>query len=382
VRFNRAVAKKTRPERAVKTLAAIISSPKASFVLEEVDLPEPEPHEVLVRVSGVGICATDLASRDGLLGAPYPAIFGHEAAGVVERTGEKVKKVAPGDHVVLAPDSDGTCPHCQQGHPMYCERFGELNFQTDPNGRTAQLKDGRRAFLKYFGQSSFAQFALAGEHNTVRVRHDLPLKLLGPLGCGIQTGAGTVINGLKPQPGSSMAVIGAGAVGLAAILGAAVSGCAQIIAIDRHPGKLELAKSIGATHIVNTGETPDVAQTIRQVLPRGVEYIVDCAGVPSLVEVVLQALARRGTLALVAVPPTADRKLELPWFPLLLQGQSVRGFVEGDSVPDLFIPRMIELFQEGRFPFDRMIHTYPFQAINEAIEDQKSGKVVKAVLEL
>ncbi|MBO9708039.1 MAG: NAD(P)-dependent alcohol dehydrogenase [Caulobacter sp.] len=366
----------------MKSLAAVVRTPKTPFVLETVDLPEPGPREVLVRVVGVGVCHTDLASRDGLLGAPFPAIFGHEGAGVVEAIGSAVTKLAVGDHVVLAPASDGTCHQCETGAPMYCDHFNALNFQTDPDGPRARLDDGAQAYLKYFGQSSFGQYALAGERNAVKVRKDVPLHLLGPLGCGIQTGAGTVMNGMRPRAGSTIMILGTGAVGLAALLGAVVCGCATIIAVDRVDSRLELARSLGATHGINTTGLTDLGAAVREIVPQGVDYIVDAAGAPGLIQAALAGLGRLGMLGLVAVPPTADRSLELPWFPMLLAGQSVRGFVEGDSVPDIFIPQMIELYRQGRFPFDRLIKAYPFDQINAAIADQLAGQTIKAVLEI
>ncbi len=365
----------------MKCPAAVVRTAKAPFMIEQIDVPEPADGEVLVRIAGVGICHTDIASRDGLLGAPFPSVFGHEGAGVVEQVGRAVTRVTPGDHVVLAPASDGLCEQCQIGAPMYCDRFNELNLQTRPDTRSARLTDGGRAFLKYFGQSSFAHFALANERNTVKVRRDVPLKILGPLGCGIQTGAGTVMNGLKPAPGSSIAILGAGPVGLAAILGAAVCGCATIIAVDRVDSRLELARGIGATHGINTENEPDLAKAIRAIVPRGVNSIVDSAGVSTLIGAAVGALAIRGRLGLVAVPPTVDRKLEMPWFSILNNGQRVEGFVEGNSIPDIFIPQMIDLYAQRRFPFDKLISVYPFEAINEAVEDQRQGKATKVVLE-
>ncbi len=365
----------------MKCTAAVARAAKAPFLIEQIDVPEPAEDEVLVRIVGVGICATDLASRDGLLGAPFPSVFGHEGAGVVERVGSRVTKVKPGDNVVLAPASDGVCEQCQRGAPMYCERFIELNLQTRPDPRwTAPLADGGRAALKYFGQSSFAHLALAGERNTVKVRNDVPLKTLGPLGCGIQTGAGTVMNGLKPPPGSSIAVLGAGAVGLAAVLGAAVCGCSTIIVVDRVDRRLELARALGATHCINTERQHDLAGAIRAIAPRGANCIVDSAGVPALIEGALGGLATRGTLGLVAVPPSVDRTLELPWYSALNRGQRVEGFVEGNSVPDVFIPQLIDLYTQGLFPFDQFISFYRFDEINEAVADLQHGKTIKAVL--
>ena len=366
----------------MKSTAAVAHTLRSPFVVEEVELPDLQPTEVLVRIVAVGICHTDIGSRDGQLPAPFPAIFGHEGSGVVERVGDLVRKVAPGDHVVLAPDSDGTCQQCASGEPTYCERFLELNFQAGTNGRTALLPDGRRASIKYFGQSSFAHYAVVSERSVVRVRKDLPLKLLGPLGCGIQTGAGTVMNGLRPEPGSSIAILGTGAVGMAALLGAVVSGCATIIAVDRKDNRLDLARQLGATHVVNTTHVSDLATAIRGIASRGVDFIVDSAGVDTLIHMALASLAPRGTLGLVATPPSADRKLDVPWGSLLLQGQAVRGFIEGNSIPDIFIPRLIELYAQGRFPFDKLVRFYPFNEINQAVDDQRKGIAIKPILEV
>jgi len=364
----------------MKTIAAVSKAPREPFVVEEVDLPEPGPTDVLVRIVGVGVCHTDLASRDGLLGAPFPAIFGHEGAGIVERVGAGVTKLKPGDHVVLAPASDGTCLSCQHGAPMYCDAFNALNFQTDPSGPNAALADGGSARLGYFGQSSFAAYALACERNAVKVPDDIDLHLLGPLGCGIQTGAGTVMNGLRPAAGASIVVLGTGAVGLAALMAAVICGCASIIAVDRVAARLDLARSLGATHGIDTSKGGDLGEAIRVILPRGADFVVDSAGVQALIGQSVAGLAHRGTLALVAVPPASDQNLELPWLPMLLAGQRAQGFVEGDSVPDEFIPRMIELYRQGRFPFDRLIRSYEFAEINQAMEDLHHGTTIKAVL--
>jgi aryl-alcohol dehydrogenase len=206
--------------------------------------------------------------------------------------------------------------------------------------------------------------------------------MLGPLGCGIQTGAGTVMNGLRPQPGSSIAVLGAGAVGLAAVLGAVVSGCGRIIAVDRNDNKLELAKRLGATDTINTKQVPDLGSSIRSVVPHGVNFLVDAAGVDALIGTALTSLAKRGTLGLVAVPPSAEKKLDVPWASVLLQGQTVRGFMEGNSIPDIFIPQLIELYAQGRFPFDKFVRFYPFAEINRAVEDQRNGIAIKPILEV
>jgi aryl-alcohol dehydrogenase len=366
----------------MRTSAAVARELRSPFVLEEIELPELQPTDVLVRIVAVGVCHTDIASRDGQIPAPFPAVFGHEGAGVVEQVGDRVGKVRPGDHVVLAPDSDGTCESCASGAPTYCERFQDLNFQGGTDGPTAGLADGRRAAIKYFGQSSFAHYAVAGERGVVKVRRDLPLKRLGPLGCSIQTGAGTVMNGLRPPAGSSIAILGTGPVGMAALLGAVVSGCATIVAVDRHQGRLELARQLGATHTVDTTSVPDVGGAIRAIVGRGVAAMVDAAGAAPLIGSAISGLARRGTLGLVAAAPAFDAALGVPWTNLLLQGQSVRGFVEGDSIPDVFSPRLCDLHAQGRLPFDRFVTFYPFQDINRAVEDQRTGRAIKPILEV
>jgi aryl-alcohol dehydrogenase len=353
----------------MKTLAAVVESVKQPFQLEHIELPEPTDDEVLVRIVGVGLCHTDLASKDGLIEAPFPTVFGHEGAGIVEQVGRNVTKVAPGDHVVLAPAFDGSCAHCLNGEPMYCDNFLALNFQTDPHGPHATREKGGSARLGFFGQSSFAQYAVVNERSTIKVREDVPLKLLGPLGCGIQTGAGTVMIGMGP-------------VGLAAIMAARVCGCTTLIAIDQVDARLDTARELGATHVINTRQVDNLGEAIRAIAPRGVDAIVDAAGVNALIGAAIGGLAILGHIALVAVPSVAGRQLELPWLTFLLAGQSVQGYIEGNAISEVFVPQLIELYQQGRFPFDRLISFYPFEQIEQAVADQLSGKVIKAVLEM
>lgn len=366
----------------MKTMAAVVEAVKQPFRMEHIELPEPEHDEVLVRIVGVGLCHTDLASKDGLIDAPFPNVFGHEGAGIVEKVGSSVTKVVPGDHVVLGPAFDGTCAHCLSGEPMYCDSFLALNFQSDQHGSYAARENGGQARLKYFGQSSFAQHAVANERNTIKVRKDVPLKLLGPLGCGIQTGAGTVMNGIRPKAGSSIAVLGMGPVGLAAIMAARVCGCATLIAIDQVDARLDTARELGATHVINTRQVDNLAEAIRAIAPRGVDAIVDAAGVNALIGAAIGGLAILGHVALVAVPSAAGKQLELPWLGFLLAGQSVQGYIEGNAISEVFIPQLIDLYQQGRFPFDRLISFYPFHEIEQAVIDQAAGKTIKAVLEM
>src|SRR5262245_13101708 len=365
----------------MKILAAVARRPLNPFSIEVVEFPEPDEDEILVKIVGVGLCHSDLACRDRLVPVPAPSILGHEGAGVVEKVGSRVTKVVPGDHVVLTFASCGSCGRCQSDQPAYCLRFNDYNFAANPEmERKAIGEDGSPVYLGFFGQSSFAQYALSGERNTVKVRKDVPLKILGPLGCGVQTGAGTVINSLKAQPGSTIAIFGAGSVGLSVVLGAVVSGCSRIIAVDVLESRLEMARSLGATDTLNASAERDLAQGVRDIIPGGVDYIVETTAIPDLIRQATDSLGRHGSLGLVGIPdPQSEVSLNI--LQMLRQRLCIRSFIEGDSIPDLFIPQLIELYLQGRFPFDRLLSFYPFEQLNQAIFDRQAGKIIKPVLE-
>ena len=213
----------------------------------------------------------------------------------------------------------------------------------------------------------------------IKVRKDAPLELLGVLGCGIQTGAGTVMNALSARPGESIVVFGVGPVGLSAIPAAKVCGCTTIIAVDVLEARLRTAHEVGATHAINISDPTFTVDQIRLIVPQGVDYALDTTGRVENCKAGLDALRTFGKLAFLGVPKTQD-PIEADMFKMLMQGQSMVGVVEGDSVPEIFIPRLVDLYLAGQFSFDRMITRYDFSLINEALEDQKQGKVVKVVL--
>lgn len=365
----------------MKSVAAVARALKAPFTIESIDLPEPQDDEVLVKVVSAGICHADISCKDGIIPSPFPILLGHEGAGVVEKVGKRVTKLAPGDHVVMCVDACGTCPECLKGEPAYCFNVLPLNFCTQAErNRKAAGADGSSIILKYFGQSSFAQYALSYERNSIKVRKDIPLRILGPLGCGINTGAGTVMNGLNAKPGSSLVVLGAGSVGLSSVMGAKLCHCGTIVAVDVLGTRLDMAMALGATHTIDGKKEPDVAKAIRAIVPAGVDYILDTAGVSRLLTQAATALGVRGTLALVGVM-SGGNNLEVPHFQLLAQGNVIQGFMQGHGVPQLFIPQLIDLYAKGLFPFDKMLTFYPLEKINQAVDDQLAGKVVKPVLE-
>jgi aryl-alcohol dehydrogenase len=361
--------------------AAVVFEQSGPFCIEQLELDEPRDDEVLVRIVAVGICHTDLGARDGHLPIPPPpSVFGHEGAGIVERVGARVTRVKPGDHVVLGWDYCGTCPPCKTGKELYCLNFFLHNFHgARPDGSITLRKGDQAIHGSFFCQSSFADLALANERNVIKVREDVPLEILGPMGCGVMTGAGAVMNSLQPRPGASIAVFGVGPVGISAVLGAVVCGCTTIIAVDVKADRLEAAKELGATHTVNADEV-DPVEAILEITDGGAEFSLECVGNPKVLRQAVDVLPRCGVCGLLGVvPPGTEVSLNMD---LLMNGRTVTGILGGDAIADLFIPRLIELYRQGRFPFDRLITFYPFDEINQAVEDMEKGQVIKPVLRL
>lgn len=362
----------------MKITAAVIEEPSSPFRLATMELDPPRADEVLVRIVGAGICHTDLVCRDQYFPVPLPCVFGHEGSGVVEAVGSAVDDVRVGDHVVLSFGSCGRCPPCMRGLPGYCLDLYLHNFSgTRTDGSTAIHRDGQDVHGHFFQQSSFATHAIARARSTVVVDRDVPLEILGPLGCGIQTGAGAVMNSLRPEAGSSIAIFGAGSVGLSAVMAAKLVGCATIIAVDLNPDRLALASELGATHVVNSSET-NAVEDIRTASNGGVLYSLECTGLPQVVRQAVDCLTLTGTCGVIGVSPLGtEMTLDMN---SILFGRSVRGIIEGDSVPRIFIPRLVELYKQGRFPFDRLVRFYTLDQINQAVEHTEQGSVLKAIV--
>jgi len=362
----------------MKITAAVVREKSGPFRIEEVDLEEPSDDEVLIRIVAVGLCHTDLVARDQYLPFPLPAVLGHEGAGIVEKVGSRVTKVTPGDHVVLSYLTCGTCPACTKGIPGHCLDFLRANFAgTRFDGTPTMKKGGEVIHSAFFGQSSFASHALANARNVVKVRQDVPLEILGPLGCGFQTGAGGVINTLHPKAGSSIAIFGVGSVGLSAVMAAYACGCTTIIAVDTNAARLKTAQEFGATHIIDPAKVDPVAE-IQNITGPGAEYALECTGIPKVFRQTVDSIRIGGECGLIGVAPFGSEvSLDMQ---NILNGRTIKGVVEGDSVPDIFIPQLIELNRLGRLPFDKMIKFYPMDQINQAAEDSEKGKTLKAVL--
>ena len=362
----------------MKIKAAVVSKKSGKFDIEQLELSDPQENEILVRIASSGICHTDLGARDQHIPIPLPTVLGHEGAGIVEKVGTRVTKVKPGDHVVLSFASCGTCPSCRSGHEAACFNFFPLNFSGSRlDGSTTLRKGDQVVHGSFFCQSSFANYALANERNAVKVRDDIPIEMLGPLGCGVQTGTGAVMNSLQPQAGASIAIFGTGSVGMSAILGAVARGCTTIIAVDLHPDRLELTKELGATHTINAGEV-DPVEAIQEITGGGAEFSLECVGDAKVLRQAVDALTLRGVCGLIgAAPGGMEVSLDMH---TLLNERTVFGIRMGEGIPDLFIPKLIDLYHQGRLPFDRMITYYPFDDINKAVEDMEKGRVIKPVL--
>lgn len=361
--------------------AAVARQPQGDFTIETAQIEAPRPGEARVRIVGVGLCHTDLVARDQLIPIPLPAVLGHEGAGIVEAVGEGVTKVRPGDRVVVGFSSCGHCPRCAEHLPSYCQSFPVLNyFGRRLDGSSALSIDGEPISAHFFGQSSFASHVLTTERNLVKIEDpDVPLEILGPLGCGFQTGAGGVMRSLACPAGSSIAIFGGGPVGLAAVMGAVIQGCSTIVLVEPIEARRRIALELGATHVVDPA-AGDVAEAIRAILPAGVDFAFETSGREEVVAAALATLTSHGLLGLVGVPPRADSAISVNLASLITYGHRIHGIIEGDSDLDGFIPELVAHFKAGRFPIDKLTRTYPLYDINAAIQAQLSGACVKVVL--
>lgn len=367
----------------MKTLAAVLNEPAGPFAVEMIEIAAPEAGEVRVAIKAVGICHTDLVVGSGALGSAFPAVLGHEGAGIVEAVGDGVTSVKPGDKVLLSFNSCGHCPRCASSDPAYCFEFFPLNMLcARPDGTSRLSKDGRTVADNFFGQSSFAGLAIANERNVLKLADDADLVTLAPLGCGVQTGTGAVLRSLKARPGEALLVIGGGAVGLSAVLGGTLAGCGPIILLEPQPARREMALELGATHVIDPASAGNIVDAVRAIAPCGVDLIVDTSGHMPTVEQTPGMIANLGRIGLIGMPGALDAVLPIPVIQWLTLGGTVRGIVEGDSDIAGFLPELIAHHAAGRLPIERFITRYPFDQINQAIADSHHGKCIKPVLVL
>lgn len=361
--------------------AAICRGHDHPFTIEPVELADLRPDELLVRIVACGICHTDLAVRDEQLPVPLPVVLGHEGAGVVEAVGGAVTAAKPGDRVVMSFNSCGHCPSCAAEAPTYCYNFFPHNWSGKrADGSPCMSMGDEPMNANFFGQSAFATYAIAHERNVVRVPDsavDVPLERLAPIGCGLMTGAGAILRSMNVRPGSPLAVFGTGTVGMAAVMAARIAGADPIIAVDVNDARLALALELGATHAFNAKD--DAPAKIRELCPAGLGYAFDTTGINSVIEQAWSLLAPKGVVGMVGASDPADN-LTFNEAQFMGGGRTVMGILGGDSDGGPFLRELIEHHLAGRFPYDRLIETFPFEQINEAIEAGESGRVVKPVL--
>lgn len=360
--------------------AALATAPGEPLTVDTIELGELRPDEIRVRIAGAGVCHSAMLARDQQYPVPLPAVLGDEGAGTVEAVGAAVQSLAVGDHVVLGFNSCGHCQQCRCGRPSSCQDFFAHNFGGyRPDGSTPITWNGRAAAGWFFGQSSFAQTVHIPERIAVNVPADAPIELLGPLGCGLMTGAGAVLEVLRTRPGDSFAVFGTGAVGFAGLLAAKASGATTIIAVDVSAQRLELAQELGATDTVNSAES-DPVERIRAITDgAGVDCALDAVGVSEVFVQMTESLASRGHGVLAGAPPQGDRA-GIDVGSLLFTQQRLSMVLEGAAVPHELIPRLVRLYQAGLFPFTRLVKTYPLAEINTALADAESGATVKPII--
>lgn len=356
--------------------AAVLREKGHQYSVENLVLSAPRADEILVQIAGTGLCHTDIFFSENPI--VLPQVLGHEGAGVVIETGSRVTKVAPGDHVVLTFYACGICANCRQGHPAYCSNSAIPTFSGVRSDGTTTLKNGdENIHGSFFAQSSFATHALALENNVVKISKKAPLEMMGPMGCGVQTGAGAVMNALKAPAGSSIAVFGMGTVGLSAVMAAKIVGCKQIIGVDIAPERLQMAQALGATHTLDASACDPVAE-IQKITKGGADLSLESAGSADVAAQAVAAIHRLGKCGILGATPMGT-KLSVDMNSILF-GRTVFGIIEGDSIPEIFIPELIDFFLEGRFPIDQMIKFFPLNQINTAVEEMLSGKTIKPVI--
>eukprot|EP00899_Mesostigma_viride_P003761 jgi/Mesvir1/13386/Mv16480-RA.1 len=381
---------------AMKITAAVLRANTGPFSVEEVTLEAPRPDEVLVRVVSSGLCHTDSLVRamPDFLAGGHPTVFGHEGAGIVESVGKSVTSLAPGDHVVMCPTSCHQCPPCRQNRPGYCFCFMPLNMCGGRADGTSTLTDsqGGRVNSHFLSQSAFATHVVTHETCCVKVDPLYDLARLGPLSCGIQTGAGAVLNILRVVPGSSLVVLGSGSLGLSAVMAAKYAGAKAIIAVDRHQNRLDLAIKCGATHVVRVADEgvagqsagdASLACTLADCTARvkeitegiGADYAFDTTGHTPLIRAVYDGLNCTGTMAVAGV---GAGEISVPIL-AVMAGRSLVGVMQGGADPHTFIPLLAKLNAEGKFPFEQLITPFKLEQINEAEFATFTGQVVKPV---
>jgi len=348
--------------------------------IEEVELEPPGQDEVLIKVAAAGLCHSDLSVINGDRPRPMPMALGHEAAGVVQEVGPGVTDLRRGDHVVVVfVPSCGHCSPCAEGRPALCEPGAAANGSGTLLSGQRRLRRAGQPLNHHLGCSVFAEYATLSRRSVVMIDPSVPLEHAALFGCAVLTGVGAVVNTAKVRAGSTVAVIGLGGVGLAAVIGAVAAGARQVIAVDLAVDKLAQAKALGATHVVEAGQ-PDALEQIRSISSGGVEFALEFAGSVRALELAYRATRRGGTTVTAGLPPPAAM-LSLPAVSLTAEERTLKGSYIGTCVPSRDIPRYLDLFQQGRLPVDRLLTgRLTLDQINEGFDRLHEGQAIRQVV--
>ncbi|KIW50505.1 hypothetical protein PV05_09309 [Exophiala xenobiotica] len=353
---------------------------------EPVKLRMVKDHEIQIRMVSTGICHSDIYESnipDRADGIPYPWVFGHEGAGYVEAIGDGVTHVNPGDPVLLSYDYCQNCDICRSGQPAYCVEWRRRNRAGEKG--IFETKDGRPAGGKYFGQSSFASTSIVQETSVINVNglvhSEEELKLLAPLGCGLMTGVGAVLNSAKVQPYDIVMVTGIGAVGLGAIAAAKVLGCKEIIAVDRIAARLNVAKEFGATKVLDTSSpNTSLVEDVRKLVDdQRISVVIETTGVPAVVLSALKAMGWHSKLIQIGIPPPGA-ELNIDFLEFFAANKVIECHCLGDESPKTMIPKMLAWWRDGKLPVEKIVKFYPAKDALEAAHGMESGTVIKPVL--
>ena len=356
--------------------AALLKEIPGKLEIDEVEVGSPGPHEVLIRTVAAGLCHSDLHFMEGKYPYPTPAVLGHESAGVVEAVGDQVSYVRPGDHVITCLSVYcGDCEACLTGHLPLCS--GKDTTRRQP-GEAPRLTHGGAEAYPLLDMGSFAERMLIHEHGLVKIREDMPLDRAALIGCGVTTGVGAVFNTAKVEPGSTVAVIGCGGVGLNCIQGAALAGAGKVIAVDMLTSKLELAKEFGATHVVDASQGDPVGQ-VRDLAGGGVHYSFEAIGMKQTSEQAFGMLRSGGTCTVIGMIPIGQT-VEVPGYELLAE-KRLMGSNMGSNRFRVDMPRYIDLYLDGRLKLDELVsRRIGLDDVNDGFDAMKAGEVARSVI--
>lgn len=359
--------------------AAVLYEPNKPFKVEEVTLDEPQANEVLVKLVVTGVCHTDLHFLKGEVPQPMPIVMGHEGAGIVERIGPGVTTLKPGDHVVMMVSfSCGKCRFCAEGRPTRCvENLPIMTYATLPGGGK-RLRKGDQELHHLFGLACYAEYTVVHERSAIKVRDDAPFEVICPLGCGVSAGIGAAINSTGIRPGESIVIYGCGGVGLSAVMGAKLAGAGILIAVDILDRKLEMAKELGADHVINASQQEPVAK-VMELTGGGADYALECIGNVDVMAQAFGSIQNGGKCIIVGMAPIGTA-LNIQSYEFLL-GKNIVGTVQGEIRAAVDIPRYVDLYMNGKLPIDKLItKSYSLDEINDAFGAFERGEVIKSVI--